>query len=265
MRFMRLTKQAIRRLKSEHWIYLLLHLVLLFIGLLLVVLGGTIKIAVGASLIAAAMAGCVLFLRIWLSQDEIHLWEIHSKFGLIRVFEHRSIAIKHEYDTRLEVAREAIDVIGFGLRSLRQDYWSQFPAWATQAKVRILLLDPEFITAEHSLANQRDKEENDSPGTIAQDVREFARKCSDLLKDNQNFQVRLYRCLPLVNIFRIDGALFWGPYIVGDVSRNLPTFLTEEGGILYARMLKHFDEIWSTFSRPIPSEWLDADATAGAG
>lgn len=66
----------------------------------------------------------------------------------------------------------------------------------------------------------------------------------------------------MVNVFRIDGAMFWGPYIIGDVSRHLPTFLVHEGGVLYDRLLAHFDTIWQSeqFSRSVPVDWLEADA-----
>jgi hypothetical protein len=267
IRITRSLKYIILRFKALHWLYLSLHLVLLVIGLLLVREGGTIWIAVGGSLIAAAMAGWVLFLHVWLSQEGFRRLEILQKFGLVDAFEQRSINIKQEYDARLSLAHEAIDIMGFGLRSLRQDYHSMFEGWATRAKVRILLLDPEFITAEHCLADQRDREENDETGTISRDVHAFVRDCSELLKNRHlHFEIRLFCCLPSVNIFHIDDGLFWGPYLIGDVSRNLPTFLVDERGILYGRLLEHFDRIWSNsaFSRPVPNEWLESDATARA-
>jgi hypothetical protein len=258
-----LIQRVNRKIKASHWVYLLLHLLLLVIGLLLVMLGTTIFIAIGGSLIAAACAGWVLFLHVWLAQGELHRIEIIRRFGLSEAFEHRSVRIKEQYDVRLNRVHEAIDVMGFGLRALREDYQEHFSSWAARARVRILLLDPEFPTTKCPYAHQRDKEEKNEIGAIAGDVRSFIRVCSNLLKDQKSrFEIRLYRCLPSVNLFRIDDSLFWGPYLIGDVSRNFPTFLLEQHGILYKRFLDHFNEIWSNnnFSRPVPNVWFDIDA-----
>ena len=53
-----------------------------------------------------------------------------------------------------------------------------------------------------------------------------------------------------------------GPYFVGDVSRNMPTFLMEAGGRLSMRLIQHFDQIWESerFSRDVPIEWLEQDS-----
>ncbi len=260
----RALQRFFRQLKANHWVYLLLHLVLLVLGLLLVKAENPLIVGLGGSLIATALAGWVLFLHVWLSQDEFHRLEILRKFGLIDAFEHRAVRIKQEYDARLDHVREAIDIMGFGLRSLREDYHRDFAKWAARAKVRILLLDPEFPSAECSIANKRDIEEKNDIGAINQDVHAFIRECSDLLKSKQShFEIRLYRCLPSINVFRIDDNLFWGPYLIGDVSRNFPTFLLDQQGSLYKRVLEHFEIIWSSdiFSRPVPTEWFDSDAS----
>ena len=255
--------RVIATLSAIHWVYLLLHLVLLVVGILMVMLGGTLLVAVGTSVIAAALAGWVLFLHAWLSQEEFRRLNILREFGLTEAFDHRSVRIKQEYDVRLRSAEEGIDIMGFGLRNLREDYRKEFEAWAGRAKVRVLLIDPEFFSTRQPLANQRDKEEGETVGTIVKDVRAFVRDCSGLLRASEGrFQVRLYRCLPSVNIFRIDGNLFWGPYLVGGASKNLPTFLVGKRGILYERLSAHFNTIWADddLSRPVPSEWLAKDA-----
>jgi hypothetical protein len=179
--------------------------------------------------------------------------------GLIDVFQQRGLRIKSQYDIKLNEAREGIDVIGFGLKSLREDYQKEFKAWSSRARVRILLLDPNFISPECSIANQRDREEGDDVDSINRDVRAFIRGCAHLLNDEMlKFDIRLYKCLPSINVFRIDDHLFWGPYLVGDVSRNFPTFLVDRQGSLFKRLLAHFETIWSSdeFSRPVPSDWI---------
>ena len=63
------------------------------------------------------------------------------------------------------------------------------------------------------------------------------------------FDVRLYRCLPSINYFRIDDDIFWGPYLIPGQSRNMPTFIVRRGGILFDRLTLHFQQIWDRFSR----------------
>jgi hypothetical protein len=152
--------------------------------------------------------------------------------------------------------------MGFGLKKLREDFKAQFPAWAARASVRILLLDPEFPTQQDSVADQRDKEEGDTVGSIRTDVREFVKAAASLIRDkNTRFDVRLYHCLPSLNMFRIDRELFWGPYLVRETSRNLPTFIIADGGWLFPVLMHHFDSIWADpdLSRDVPDEWLDIE------
>ena len=90
---------------------------------------------------------------------------------------------------------------------------------------------------------------------------EFVRQTSSLIRGVNKphpFQVRLYRCLPSVNILRVDDELFWGPYLIREQSRNCPTFIVRRGGILFSRFTAHFDSIWAddNLSREIPGSWL---------
>ncbi|OAI45016.1 hypothetical protein AYO43_08640 [Nitrospira sp. SCGC AG-212-E16] len=172
--------------------------------------------------------------------------------------------IRQDYVQRLEKAEEQIDIIGFGLSSFREDFLDDFSKWKQRANVRILLVDPEFPSGELSYANQRDTEEKNSLGKIASDVRKFVEVVGSLISEDGDrvFDIRLYRCLPSLNIFRIDDELFWGPYLVGEQSRNSPTFLVQRGGILFDRFTRQFECIWKDdkFSRPIPKAWLKPQA-----
>src|SRR5207302_5355806 len=131
---------------------------------------------------------------------------IVTEFGFVNAFEARAARIKEQYDKYLESAHEQIDLIGFGLRALREDYLREFQDWKQRANVRILLLDPEFPSAQFSYARQRDNEEGNSQGSTESDVQKFIKETSHLTGagGEHTFEVRLYRCLPAINIFRID-------------------------------------------------------------
>jgi hypothetical protein len=231
------------------------------LGMLLVQLNGPISAGIGTSLIAAAVTGWVVFVYVFQCQTVADRLNLLTRFGLKDAFESRSVRIRDEYHTRLQAVTANIDVLGFGQRALREDYAQLFASWSQKVTVRILLVDPEYPSKNRPYADQRDTEEGNAERAIRSDVKEFVKACSQLIgEQDARFQVRLYTCLPSVNIFRIDNALFWGPYLIGDQSRNLPTFLVESGGLLFDRLLQHFNRIWQDerFSRQVPGEWLDS-------
>jgi hypothetical protein len=233
-------------LGGTNLVYLLLHLVLVLVGVLLTRSGGPIAVGIGASCIAAGVTGWVLFAHIRLTENQRSLLSILTLFGFVKAFDARAVRIRPEYDQRLERARDRIDILGYGLRALREDYRDKFPEWKKNAKVRVLILDPEFPNTKYAYAKQRDKEENTSEGTIDADVKAFLaeNRRLDNVVTKHSFEVRLYTCLPSVNIFRIDDELFWGPYLIGEPSRNAPTFLVRRGGILFERFVSHFERVW---------------------
>ena len=247
--------------------YILCHLLLLTVGFAICLtpwatpdtIVGSVVLAVGGSLIAAGIAGNALYLHVtWSQKEEGRLEEIR-RAGIERVFEKRSVAMRSEYDSRLERASDSIDILGFGLQHLREDHLEHFPNWADRAHVRILVIDPESPSSCSPYADQRDREEGSDLGQIAQDVRTLVSSCRDLLANSSGrFEIRLYTCLPSVNVFRIDDEVFWGPYFVGGVSRNMPTFLLDGRGFVSEAIMAHFDRIWTDadLSREIPPEWL---------
>lgn len=245
------------KLTPRHWVYLLLNVVVAVLGLLLIRTGNDVAGAVGASMVAAGIAGWVLFVWVLVNQEQARRLEVLARSGLVDAFPGRSTRIKEQYDRRLADARQVIDIMGFGLRQLREDYHNDFARWARHARVRILVIDPEAPAGALSHAAQRDIEENNPGGSIAQDVNEFLQQTANVrVEYPDRFQVRLYTALPSINVFRVDDELFWGPYLVGTQSRNTPTFLVGRGGALFDRITEHFDRLWSDdhFSHPPVTE-----------
>ena len=230
-----------------YWVYILAHALLLVGGYALVRSGDPLKVAIGSSLIAAGVTGWVVFVYVFFSQNLSERVRIVTELGFTAGFDTRSVHIKAEYDRRLQKADEAIDVMGFGMESLRQDYRNDFKRWRNRAKVRILLLDPTFPIPENSFAMQRDKEEQDDSGNIERHVQRFLEEILPIAEEigPHSFEIRLYKCLPSVNIFRIDDEMFWGPYLIGQPSRSNPTFIAHKSGLLFPKFMGHFDAIWN--------------------
>ena len=215
-----LTHRMKKGVTARNWLYLACHAILMLTGLILMLLEsesvtvGKYLAAIGGSLVAMGAGGAVLFLMVWVDRKESRRLKEIREYGIDRIFSVRSVGIKVEYDQRLSHVSEAIDIMGFGLRHLREDYGSSFQEWATQATVRILVLDPEFPSTNNPIADLRDVEEENDRGDIRNDVMRLIRLSRDLMKDrDSSFKIRLYHCLPSINLFRIDQHVFWGPLL----------------------------------------------------
>lgn len=239
-------------------LWLLSHAIVVLVGIVFLIgapthnlLGQAISEAIGGSLIAGGIAGITLFLYVLTTEALKSRMEAFTKAGLLKIFSGRSVLIREEYHTRLAQARQ-IDLVGFGLSAFREDYITEFVGWSHRADVRILLIDPDFPSRQHSLADQRDREENNPVGQIRRDVEAFERAVSNLSGLNRNrFKVHRMRAIPAINLFRIDEDVFWGPYLMQQQSRNTPTLLATRGGFLFDMLQKHFEALWAQ-SSPSP-------------
>jgi hypothetical protein len=119
--------------------------------------------------------------------------------------------------------------------------------------VRVLVLDPEYPNSTDSYARLRDAEEKNAPGQIAQDVEAFIEQARHQFGGTfpSTFQIKKYRSIPTINIFRVDNDLFWGPYLLGRQSRNTPTFVVRRGSILFSAMNDHFEKLWGDGARTV--------------
>ncbi|TRO56123.1 hypothetical protein [Streptomyces sp. IB201691-2A2] len=234
------------RYSPTQWVYLLVHALLFAVGVALYQIKGAFSFSIATSLISTGVAGWVIFL--WVRQSESHFSTMQSleSLGIIKAFTARSIPIRHEYEPRFSASRREISIMGFGLRALREDFGDEFTSWAARSKVRILLLDPDAPGTTWSYAAQRDREEGNSDESIANDVRAFLAYTREVRAAHpQTFQVRLYRCIPSINLCIVDDDVFWGPYLLGRQSRDTVTLLCGKGGPLYVTFVRHFEQIWS--------------------
>src|SRR2546426_407607 len=104
----------------------------------------TWRFSAGASMIAAGLCGWGIFVYVLLVEDTGEKLKVLGEFGVVNVFDARSVVIKDEYIRRLAAAKDQIDIIGFGLSAFREDFRDEFRQWKSRANVRILLIDPEF-------------------------------------------------------------------------------------------------------------------------
>lgn len=239
------------------WVFL--HATMVLCGIIVLLLAAgmdsrkdvflyTVVQGLGGSLVATGIAGEALYLYLRANDEISDRLQMYLRAGLQAIWPVRSVQIQQEYRKRLQGAKR-IDIIGFGLASLRQDFGKDFGDWSKNSVVRILLIDPEFPDQAFSYADQRDREERNQHGKTRLEVAAFVDAVRrDPSVDQARFEVRLMQCLPSINVFRIDRVMFWGPYIL-DQSRNTPTMLVEQGGFMFEKFEEHFEVIWETASR----------------
>jgi hypothetical protein len=231
-------------------VYYLAHALVIAIGVSLTLLHNTISTAVGTSLIATGAAGAFIYLYVARTDKARDAAEMLSDFGVAHIYERRAAQIRDEYATRLNKSRSQIDIIGFGLTDFRRDYMNQLASLAARATVRILLIDPDSPAC-----SLRDKEEHQREGTINEEVKDFISDFKARYHSNASdtLTLKLYTCLPLINIFRIDDEVFWGPYLVGQASGNTLTIRVGRGKI-FDQLTAHFEDIWLHYSHGIEDD-----------
>ncbi len=243
-------------MKKKWWtpttiLWLLTHSLLVLVGIVFLSadpvvrsLGAGISHGIGGSLVATGVAGVATFLFVRVNDQLATRVAAVVAAGVVDIFPVRQVRIRDEYERRLNNARQ-IDLVGYGLGNFREDFANRFTAWSADAKIRILLVDPNFPSAEHSLADQRDREEGRDPGRTRQDVERFeAEVLGQAGLNRENFQVRRMRAIPAINMLRIDDEIFWGPYLMSAQSRNTPTVLVRRGGFLFSALNQHFESLW---------------------
>ena len=162
------------------------------------------------------------------------------------------------YQTLLQNLHKNLDIMGLGLSHVPPDYGHLLAEMAARSRVRIALLDPAFPGPRPdptSVASIREREERQNEGEFR---RQVAKYYFDVLEpylthstdaaEEPGLEIRLYKVLPAVNIFRVDDAMFFGSYLLEAPPEETPTLLVhrtgEVGGLLFTTMMRHFDEVW---------------------
>lgn len=248
-----MARRAFPGLSGPVTIYLLCNLLAMALGAIITQWGaaGTdpneFLIGVGLSVLAAGVTGFVMVGYLIFSESTRNRITVLQKFGIREYFDSNTTAIKGEYQRRLERPNKRIDVLGLGLSHLRKDFSSSFDRWASDGKVRILLIDADWPGEGVTYANQRDVEEKDPIGSIRQDVNAWLTETVALRSAHQDtFRLRLYKAIPTITMVRMDNEIFWSPYLMHRASGSTPTMVVRRGGLLFDVLSKHFEDIWES-------------------
>lgn len=195
----------------------------------------TILISVGCSLIATSIV-TYFYMKYQAKHQKVK--ELMDIWGLRGIYETRSL-MNSAADEAQESARKCVDAIGFGFSSWRQNKAREVRQMLQRGvKIRLLspLPDTEFV-------KQREKDEEVAQGNISQSIH-LLHKWVDGLKKYGDIELRFYKSLPLDFYFRVDDALFIGPYLYKKQSQQTVSYEFCRSGNMFSEYTQYFEIVW---------------------
>ena len=238
--------------KPEDTNYELINRYVLFFGLVLVAVAFAIKdlhiiwftvlISVGCSIIASAI---VIYLTSRYNIKKAATKAIIDRWGLVEIYETRGI-MNATCDERLEIMTSSLDIIAFGLKSLRDSTKSKLIEEKVKngVKIRILSMNPEG-----NFVGYREKEEGDAPDNIKKSIinlAEWVEQLKRIAPDKSNVELKYYDFMTEDFYFCIDGKyLFTGPYLHGIGSQQTISYEYKQGEMLKF-YIGYFNDLWES-------------------
>ncbi|KQB54484.1 hypothetical protein AQS70_21725 [Pseudomonas endophytica] len=210
-------------------------LVFMVLGGILVLIGGSLQLSIGTSLIAGSL---ISLATLWIDQirngEEVRMRDL-VETGLVAAYPRRNLT--EEYDA-LVAGAKVIDVTGYTLRSFSEQNEEMLRKRAEQhnpVKVRILLVDPD--TDSSKIMQEAEK----------LPTGQYSGSRDSLLKslgDIKGVEVRLSKRHLSMMIYRIDETLFTGPYPAS--AKSAKAFTLKLGrGWLFNRQMEDFEALWA--------------------
>ena len=229
-------KQFIRKQSS----YTVVQLLMTVAAVLCIFFGkdNAVILSIACSVLASAIVG--LFTVFFLFQEDENK-EIVKHWGLTNIYRSRS-EMNKDCDVDLNKAREHVDYVGFGFRSLRDTKDDDVRQKVSQGvKFRFLVMDPES-----PFLKEREKEESCAPDEIRKSIKDLEKWVRNINEKNRDNPVELkyYSSLPLDYYNRIDNVVYMGPYWYGKTSQHTVSYkftADSEGFNLYT---EYFEKLW---------------------
>ena len=219
-------------------VMLLLGIALIFLDCMVTKTPQNLWISIGCSLIASAII--IITNAIFLERKIINPLD---KWGIEAIFKIRTDT-HPEISTKLLHTKKKLDIIAFGLKSLRE---AQDPAidklLHDGVTIRILTMHPES-----PFVQQREKEENEIPEQIKKtinDLVEWANEKNSNTKHKGYIEIKGYRCMTLDFYWRMDNDLYVGPYWYGLGSQRTITYKFIKGQAGFETYSEYFNKLWN--------------------
>lgn len=232
------------RIKIEQ----LVNLVIMIAGFALILIGATVVrlntaaqtvvLSLGASLVASAV---VAFLSSFYIKKYQHASLLSESWGIASIEERRA-NMNIRIDAEERKARNQIDIIAFGLKSLREGNTSVIEdCLRRNVKIRIITVGPE----NDNLA-VRDLEEKKVSGSTRESILQLAEWCRKL--DSMfpgRIQLKYSNTIPKEFYNRVDDHIFVGPYQYGKESQQTITTEYRSPGSAFVYYADYFEQLWA--------------------
>ena len=193
-------------------------------------------ISIGCSLIASAL---VILLNTFLVDAQVS--NPLDDWKLERIASTRA-EINRDCEMEIERAKHQIDIIAFGLRSFRTTHTDRkiLSKLKKGLNYRILTMDPhsQFVLARESEENN--KNIKDSIMALVEWADAINSKSS-----KGKIVVKGYSSMTLDFYWRVDNAIYIGPYWIGYESQQTITYKYVRGGNGFKTYSEYFEKLWS--------------------
>ncbi len=228
----------------------LVNLIVLLVGILLMVIGlllgkaspsvALVMVGVGSSVVASAL---VFYLSSFMLVRQLEVQDIVSEWGLVAVYRTRA-EMNQKSNQYLGKAKGKLDIIAFGLRSLRDNMSSVIEERVKSGlSIRILTIDPNS-----TVVSLREIDEQQSDGSIKKTICDLASWVSQIRAhqaSGSQVEIRFYNALPQDFYYRVDDHLFVGPYLFGKTSQQTISYEFRSGSLGFDYWTEYFDSLWS--------------------
>ncbi len=199
-----------------------------------------ILVSVGTSLVASAT---VVYLSSRYLVRQSRAKDIIETWGLEGIYRTRA-EMNVSCDAHLAGAECELDIIAFGLRSLRDSQSDLILAKVKKGlRMRVLTISPDspFLA-------QRERDENEIAGQIQRTIVQLAawvkQLSSHALRSDQ-VQIKFYDALPLDFYLRVDGHVYVGPYLRGKTSQQTVSYEFRGNSAGYEYWKGYFESLWA--------------------
>ncbi len=246
-------KEIVKKLGS----YLFVEVALALIALIGILLSkNSIVINIACSILASSIVAILTTVLIY-QQDEREKEVVH-KWGMTNIYETRAIMNK-ACDEELFKAREHIDYIGFGFRSLREMRTKELTEKALNGvKIRFLVMNPDCpYLSERDKAEKATKNETRNSILALDDwVKEIN---SSSIKTKTPIELKFYNALPLDYYNRIDNVVYMGPYWYGRDSQRTISYKFTGDSLGFKIYTDYFESLWNNDKLTMRATTLEED------
>lgn len=227
----------------------LINLIIFLLGIILVLLGVLLKFndivfnilfSLGISFVSSTL---VVFISQSLETPE-KIKDLYAEWKIQAIYETRSQMNSFASEHLMSV-RDSYDIIGFGLKTLRESKGEVLEQkYVNGLHIRILTMSPNSASLK-----QRELDENKQIGEIKETILKLVQWVNSLkLKypaARGSIEIKYYDAIPLDHYCRQDEIIFVGGHQHGKESQQSITYQFAKPGLGYDFYLNYFEKLWS--------------------